>query len=136
MENTNTSLDNTDTEANIDTLLDGKTDDEMLDMFVDQLIKDKNLSISDPDVLAELKKDLRERLINIINQNIIDNLPDSKLNELDQLLDSENVTADAINQIVEDSAINIADIVEKTMLAFRDVYLNGLDESKTPLTEA
>lgn len=136
MENTNTSLDNTDTEANIDTLLEGKTDDEMLDMFVDQLVKDKNLSISDPDVLAELKKDLRERLINIINQNIIDNLPDSKLNELDQLLDSENVSADAINQIVEDSAVNVADIVEKTMLAFRDVYLNGLDESKTPLTEA
>lgn len=47
--------------------------------FIDQLVTDKRLPITDPDVLAQYKEDLYDRLQNHISSLIPDWMPDDKI---------------------------------------------------------
>jgi hypothetical protein len=65
----------------------------------------------------------------LIERALLDALPDDKLHELDALIDSGQVTDEAIKKIIESSGIDAKQITMDTMLRFRDLYLEGPERS-------
>lgn len=102
--------------------------DDELDKFIDEIITTKNLSGINDDVRAQLIADMKERLIDQINRALIDALPDDKLSEFNNLLDSEDVSDDMVQHFISNSGVDIKKVTVGTMLLFRDLYLQTAEE--------
>ena len=103
--------------------LENLTDEQALDLFVDQLIYDKGMGEMSEDLKNEIHADLKERIIFQINRAIIAQLPDNELDTLNKGLDDGTATEDMINELVAKAGIDTNGIIEDTMLKFRAVYL-------------
>jgi len=93
-----------------------------LDQYVDRLIAEKGFDEKDPEVLAQIKTDLLDRVENRIDAMIIENLDESVLAEFEKVL-AEGNSEDAQTFVKE----HIPDIDEKVaseLLSFRTVYLS------------
>lgn len=98
------------------------TGDE-LDQFVEEMLTASEFSDVSENVHAQLVSDLKEELVNQINRALINALPDDKIDQLNALLDDENVNNAQIEQLIADSGVDTKDVAMKTMLRFRDSYI-------------
>lgn len=92
-----------------------------IEEFVTQLIEDKGFNEQDPDVIAQMKTDLLDRVENSINAMILSNLDSEKLPEFEKILSSGSE-----KEIQEFTKKNIPDIDEKVaaeLLTFKNIYL-------------
>lgn len=92
-----------------------------IEEFVDQLIKDKGFDEKDPEVLAQIKSDLMDRLENRINALVVSELEEDKLEAFNTVLDSGSE-----EEMVNFVKANVPDLDEKVageLLAFRNMYL-------------
>lgn len=105
--------------------LNNLSEDQLLDMFVEQLIAEKDLGDLDDEVKAEIHNDLKERVLFQVNRAVIAELPDAELDELNKSIDDNSINAEKMAELVKRAGINTDEIVQKTMLEFREVYLNG-----------
>ena len=96
--------------------------EEMVELFVMQMIKDKGVNDAD----GEIAHNLQGELINKINEAIINELPDEKIDELGERLDS--VTPEELEKIVEEAGIDTVAVTESAMQTFREEYLDSSDE--------
>lgn len=95
-----------------------------LDTIIDQILNEKNIASMDAEVRAQLAADLKERLLDQINRAVIDALPAEKVTELDALLDAgDPVTDQQLQQLVQESGVDVQRITTETILRFRDLYL-------------
>ncbi len=101
-----------------------------LDKFIEDILVAKNLSGMSDEVKMQLISDLKARLLDQINRALIEALPDDKLDEFNLLLDSGNVSDESLQQFIIQSGVNIQQVTAKTMLLFRDLYLQTSDQRK------
>lgn len=97
------------------------------DDFIEQLLKEKGITDIEPDVRAELKEDMKKRLLNQINKTAVIKLNEEKAAELATLVDDPNFTNEQMAEFMKNSGVNLSEVALITILRFRSFYL-GLGE--------
>ena len=91
------------------------TGEELVELYAAQLLSDKGIEDKD----GAQAKELKQELINKINEEILDALSDEKFEELKNTMD-EGGDLDAV---IESAGIDTAEIAQKAMQDFRAAYL-------------
>ncbi len=91
------------------------TGDELVELYVEQMLRDKGVEDNDGAKAQELKT----QLVEDINTAILDELPDDKFEELKKRLD-ENGDLDAI---IDEAGIDTAEVATRVMKEFRAKFL-------------
>lgn len=94
---------------------------ENIEEFVAKLAEDKGLGGEDPEVLAQIKKDLMDRVENSINAMVVSELPPEKLVDFEKLLDSGS--EGEIQGFVKECVPDIDEKVAAELLNFKNIYL-------------
>ena len=95
--------------------LTGLTQDQLIDLFVNNLIEEKGQNISETE-----KQQIAEE--------ILMSLPDYLVNKINDSFENGTVSEEMIESVVEESGIDASKIAEKVMIKFRDDYLNNKEE--------
>ena len=106
-------------------------EDEALNKFINDMLSDKDLSGVTEESKIFLVDDLKTRLLDQINRALIAALPDEKTNEFSALLDKQLVTAEEVQEFIADSGVDVQKITARTMLLFRDLYLQTPEQRET-----
>ena len=93
----------------------------ILDKFLDQLIKEKDLSDQDPEVTAQIRADLRELLDRKLDAVVLANLPSDSLEDFEVLVDAEDSAA--IKEFISANIPNLDEVIAMGLLEFRQAYL-------------
>ena len=96
---------------------------EKVDEFIDNLLREKGITDVDPDVLEGVKNDMKEQLLKQIDREAIMRLPEDKANELADKLDDPNFTEQQMAEFIQNSGVNLPDVVVDVMIKFRGFYL-------------
>jgi len=97
--------------------------EQSIDVFVDRLIEEKKFENITDEVKNQIRQDLLSRIEDRINATILEHMPPEKMEEFSTLLDHANE-----KEIQEFCHINIPkldEIIARTLLDFRDSYLNA-----------
>lgn len=92
--------------------------DELLALFVEQLLIDKGEEATD-ERRAELVLEVNDR----INMAVLRQMPDEMLDRLNAALDDPNTSDDEIEKMISESGVDIAKTANEEMVKFRDEYL-------------
>lgn len=101
---------------------------DQLDTFIKDIIEAKQLPGITDEAKTGLVEEMRERLLDMINRALIEALPEDRVDALSSLLDAEDISDDTLQSFVADSGIDVQAVTAKTMLAFRSMYLQGVEE--------
>ncbi len=93
-----------------------------LNQYVDQLVEEKGFDEKDPEVIAQIKTDLLDRVENRVDAMIADNLPAEVLPEFSSILDTGS-EAD-IQAFITKHIPDIEEKVASELLTFRTIYLS------------
>jgi len=93
-----------------------------LSQFVSRLVAEKGLSNCDPEVLAQVKLDLLDRVEDRINAAIVANLPVDKLEYFEKLVDRADEAE--IQAFCSRNIQGFDEIIAKELVEFRKTYLN------------
>jgi len=96
-----------------------------LDKFIDEIITAKKLPGINDEVRLQLVSDMKERLLDQINRALIEALPEEKIDEFNLILDNESVNDDEVQKFISQSGVDVQKVTIKTMLLFRDLYLQS-----------
>ncbi len=96
-----------------------------LDSFVDSLITEKNLSGLTPEGRQIVANELKENIIEQVNRAILNELPDEKLDELNDKLDQGPLSEEQMQEFLLDSGVDIPKVTTKTLLYFKAFYLGN-----------
>ena len=111
-------------DADMQAALEQMSNDELLDLFAEQMMVDKGLRNEvDDDVFEVLKDDLKDRLAMQINRAILVQLPDDKLEQLDRDLNNDTASVEGFEKRVTEAGVDIAKTTQDVMMAFRNTYL-------------
>lgn len=98
----------------------GMSQDQLIGLFVDELINEKGVEVS------ELERErIAERLKDAVMTEILMNMPDYLVNRINDSFDNGTASDALFDEAVEESGIDANKIAEKVMIKFRDDYLNG-----------
>lgn len=100
-------------------MLEEMTQEQLFDLYVEQLIKEKGVEPSD-----RLRAVLKEKLSNEINYLVATELPEEAIDRIGE----ENLSEEEIAGIVEQSGIDMEEIFEQAMRGFRVKYLREGEE--------
>ena len=101
-----------------DEILNELTQDQMLAVFVEQMISDKGVVATD-----ELRLNLYQRLSDEITKNMILAMPDYLVEKLNKDIE-QGTNEEVIEKAIDESGIDVETITEQTMTKFRKKYLN------------
>jgi hypothetical protein len=96
---------------------------DQLDTFIKDIIDAKQLPGINDEAKNGLVEEMRERLIERINRAMVEALPEDKVAGFSALLDVESTTSDDVQNYIVASGVNVEKVTAKTMLDFRDLYL-------------
>lgn len=99
--------------------LTGLTQDQLMDLFVDDLVKEKGQNISEAE-----KQKIADDLKDAVMTEILMSLPDYLVNKINDSFENDTASEETIESVVEESGIDASKIAEKVMIKFRDDYLN------------
>lgn len=89
--------------------------------FVDKLLQEKGITGLSDEVMAQMKSDLADRAENMINANILANMPKDSLEEFEKKLDEEN---DEETQIFcREHIPNLDQITADALVKLQKIYL-------------
>ena len=125
MDNTTVSNinDNIMSDEDLKDTLNSMSTDEVLHVVAITLLTEKGFTDLDDDTKRDMVEDLVQREYEFINRSIIAALPAEGKAELDRLVESGEVTAEAMQGIVDKSGIDANAITEEAMKKFREIYL-------------
>ena len=103
--------------------LTGLTQDQLMDLFVDDLVKEKGQNISEAE-----KQKIADDLKDAVMTEILMSLPDYLVNKINDSFENDTASEEMIESVVEESGIDASKIAEKVMIKFRDDYLNNKEE--------
>ena len=89
--------------------------------FVGRLIDDKGFDEQDPDVIAQMKSDLADRVENRINAMILSNLNPERYDDFEKVLNGGS--EEEIQEFVKKEIPDIDEKVAAELLAFKSIYL-------------
>lgn len=117
--------------------LNNMSEDQLLDLFVDQMLRDKGLADNpDTETYREMHEDLKQKLIFEVNRAVLASMPDDKFDELNARMENEELDSDTILQAVKDAGVDIDQVTETAMKDFREVFLNGAPAEEASAEEA
>ncbi len=91
--------------------------------FISNLITEAGMNTNlEPDVLAELKKDLGERLENRINAAILSQIPEHKLAEFEKLVDEGD--KEKTQAFCADVIPGLNELIAAEFVGFRNRYIS------------
>jgi hypothetical protein len=93
-----------------------------LEQFVDQLILEKGLETEDPEIHAQIKEDLLERVESRINAFILSNIQPQDLEEFDKILDEDS--EEKTQAFIQSHIPNFDEKAATELLTFRSLYLS------------
>ncbi len=103
--------------------LTGLTQDQLIDLFVNNLVEEKGQNISETE-----KQQIAEDLKDAVMTEILMSLPDYLVNKINDSFENGTASEEMIESVVEESGIDASKIAEKVMIKFRDDYLNNKEE--------
>ena len=99
--------------------LTGLTQDQLMDLFVDDLVKEKGQNISEAE-----KQKIADDLKDAVMTEILMSLPDYLVNKINDSFENDTASEEMIESVVEESGIDASKIAEKVMIKFREDSLN------------
>lgn len=104
----------------------GNYNEKMLEEFVEQMIADKGLELSDSEKIEE-KDRLIEELNGLIEIETVKALPEDKAQELERMIDEkgDDLTENEVMAVVYGSQGEINNAIKNAMEEFRNKYLQG-----------
>lgn len=93
-----------------------------IDSLVSEIIETKGFPGLTPEVKAQLTTDLRSKLLDQIDRAVIAALPESSVNQLNQILDNGGGDAE-VQRIISESGVNVKQVTLATIMGFRSLYL-------------
>jgi hypothetical protein len=93
-----------------------------IEEFVDKLVSEKGFDTQDPEVLAQIKSDLLERVGDRVNAMIMSAMPEEKLSEFEGVLDSKD--DEKIANYVKEQIPDIDERTATVLLSFKNSYLS------------
>lgn len=100
-----------------------QTENADIALFVRKLADEKGLTNLEPEVRAEIEKDLMGRVETRLNSAIIGHMPPDKLVEFETLIDQGDEKA--IQEFMQKAIPNLSEMLAQELLHFRQVYING-----------
>ena len=94
-----------------------------IDAFVDKLLLEKGTSGLSPEVMSQLKTDLADRAEDMINAEILANMPKDKLEEFEKKLDEEN--DEEIQKFCREHIANLDEVIASALVKLQKIYLTG-----------
>jgi len=94
-----------------------------LEKFVEKIIAEKGFSNLEPEVVAQIKSDLLDRVEDRINAMILRRLPPEKLDEFSKVMDQGG--EDKIRTYCEENIPNLDEAVAAELIRFRDIYITA-----------
>ncbi|HBO64675.1 TPA: hypothetical protein DD425_01810 [Candidatus Saccharibacteria bacterium] len=101
---------------------------DQLDQFIKDIIDAKKLPGITDEAKAGLLEEMRDGLLDKINRALIEALPEEKVNEFNQLLDTPDVSDEQVQLFIEQSGVDTQKVTAQAMLEFRNLYLQGSAE--------
>ena len=99
--------------------LSGLSQDQLVDLFIDELIKEKGIEVS------ELEKNrIAERLKDEVLTEILMEMPNYLVDKINDSLDNGTASDRLFDDAIEESGIDASKIAERAMLKFREDFLN------------
>lgn len=97
--------------------------DDPLKAFIGDMLSSKSWNTAiDDNAKKQLEEDLKNRLMDQIDQAVVEALPEDKIDSLNTLLDGD-ASDEEIGNFIVDCGIDVERITSQTMLRFRDLYL-------------
>ena len=117
-----------------DDILNDLSDEETIDLFIEGIMEEKGVSAPTAEIEEDAKNELKDQLLRETDRSLIAELPDDKLEELNRMATANGqIEPDVIAKMVEESNLDVTDIVGTTMARFREIYLE--DKSNTDSAE-
>ena len=99
--------------------LSGLSQDQLVDLFIDELIKEKGIEVS------ELEKNrIAERLKDEVLTEILMRMPNYLVDKINDSLDNGTASDRLFDDAIEESGIDASKIAESAMLKFREDFLS------------
>lgn len=99
--------------------LSGLSQDQLVDLFIDELIKEKGIEVS------ELEKNrIAERLKDEVLTEILMRMPNYLVDKINDSLDNGTASDQLFDDAIEESGIDASKIAESAMLKFREDFLS------------
>ncbi len=98
------------------------TQTRIINTFVDKMMADKGLDAMSAEEQAELKKNLRVKVEEQIEQAMLRALSDAQLLELEKLVD-DGVSDEELDRFFADSGVDFTKAAEQAMIEFRKAFL-------------
>ena len=98
-----------------------KTFQDLLDSFVDNLIQEQGADrLLSEEALKEFRDDLLKNIINRINVSIVENLPEEKLEEYQDVLSKSK---EEQTDFLKTNLPNLDKIIAQELIEFRKLYV-------------
>lgn len=120
-------------------ILNDLSDEETIDLFIEGIMDEKGVKAPTEEIKEDVKKDLKDQLLREIDRSLIAELPDDKLEELNRMAAANGqIDPNEIAKRIEESNLDVTDIVGTTMARFREIYLEDQksDTEQEPNKEA
>ena len=98
---------------------------QKIDEFIEGLLKEKGISVDDPEIKAELIEEMRTKLMAEINRACIETLDEEKARELAGQIENPDFTTEKMTEFMQNSGVDMEKIATETMQRFRRFYLDG-----------
>lgn len=100
---------------------------DQLDTFITEIIDEKNLPGLTDDVKQSLLEDLKTQLLDRVDHALLEKLTDEQLDEFtEQVAQSTDETF--AERYLTEHGVDIEKVTARTMLIFRDLYLQSPQE--------
>lgn len=104
------------------------SNDEAMAVIAKGLLREKGFTDLDEETEGEMIQDLVERMTDFVNRAILEELPEEKMAELDQMIAEERASDEEVGRLIQESGIDTSVATMKALEKFREIYLNGNTE--------
>lgn len=100
------------------------TQTKLINVFVDKMMADKGLDAMSAEEQAMLRKSLREKVEEQVEQAMLGALTDAQLLELERLMDAE-ASDEELDKFFDNSGADFDGAAEEALVEFRKAFLNS-----------
>lgn len=99
--------------------------DYSIEAFVDKLLQEKGITGLPVEVMEQLKADLVTRAENLINVEILANMPESAIEDFEKKLDTGD--EEEIRKFCQDNIPNLEEVVAVALTKLQNIYQHDGD---------
>lgn len=112
--------------------LDHLSDDEVIDYYIRGIMQEKGVEAPTPEIEQDIFENLKTNLLEQIDRSLIAELPDDKLDKLNDIATKDGrIEPEIIAKMIEESHLDVTAITGQTMARFREIYLGQETSNKT-----